>query len=326
MKREEYFKELRFFLGDLPLEDQEQIEDFYQELIYDGLEQGYTEEEILRRFDTPEEAAEKIRAEYGGLVVYTAKGRSKEEKQEYGPVDMIHSIRVQTENIRIRIRTVESGPVRIYFNPREGRDVVTCSEEDGVFSFEHKMKMTFPLSWLNIFLDFNILILEIPSSFAGNLWIGTTNASIVGRGMRNLSMAEFTSTNGWIKAENCRIDRLKIHSNNAWIELANISGGKAEAVTGNGFITVKECRFPEQIFLETQNGTLTGRNLISDNLVFQTGNGLISGTVIGNESDYNIDCRTVNGFCNLDSVHMAERQKSLKARTYNGRIQIEFVL
>ena len=319
MKKEEYLKKLRFFLSDLPMEDLEQIEDFYQELIYDGLEQGYAEEEILRRFDTPEEVAKKIRAEYGGLVVYTAKGQSKEEKKGYGPVDMIHSIRVQTENIRIRIRTVESGPVRIYFKPKEGQDIVTCSEENGVFSFEHKMKGAFHLSWLNLFLDFNVLILEMPASFAGNIWIKTTNASIKGSKMMNLSMAELISTNG-------RIDKLNIRSNNARIELANMSGSRVEAVVGNGFITAKECKFPEQILLETQNGTLNGKNLISDNFVLQTCNGLINGTVIGNAEDYNIDCSTINGFCNLDSSYMAGRQKNLKAKTHNGRIQIEFVM
>ena len=78
--------------------------------------------------------------------------------------------------------------------------------------------------------------------------------------------------------------------------------------------------------LETQNGTLSGKNLISDNLVFQTGNGLISGTVIGNIEDYNIDCSTINGFCNLESSYASGRQKNLKAKTHNGRIQIDFVL
>lgn len=326
MKKEEYLGKLRFFLRDLPMEDLEQIEDFYQELIYDGLEQGYAEEEILRRFDTPEEVAKKIRAEYGGLVVYTAKGQSKEEKKGYGPVDMIHSIRVQTENVRIRIRTVESGPVRIYFKPKEGQDIITCSEENGVFSFEHKMKGAIHLSWLNLFLDFNVLILEMPSSFAGNLWIKTTNASIKGSGMMNLSLAELISTNGRIKIENSRIDKLSIRSNNARIELANMSGSRAEAVAGNGFITAKECKFPEQILLEAQNGTLTGKNLISDNFVLQTCNGLINGTLIGNIEDYNIDCSTINGFCNLESSYTSGRQKNLKAKTHNGRIQIEFVM
>ena len=144
--------------------------------------------------------------------------------------------------------------------------------------------------------------------------------------MMNLSLAELISTNGRIKIENSRIDKLSIRSNNARIELANMSGSRMEAIAGNGFITAKECKFPEQILLETQNGTLNGKNLISDNFVLQTCNGLISGTLIGNIEDYNIDCSTINGFCNLDSSYVAGRQKNLKAKTHNGRIQIEFVM
>lgn len=330
MKREEYFRKLRFLLNDLPMEDLEQIEDFYLELFYDGLEQGYSEEEVLNRFDSPDEVAKKIRAEYGGLVVYTAKGKSQEEKQErqekqgYGPVDMIHTVKVQTENVRIRIRTVEDGPVRVYFKPREGQDIVTCEEKDGVFSFEHKMKGTFHLNWLNLFMEYNAVTLELPSSFAGNLWIQTKNGAIKGSGMMNLAQAEITSTNGKIKLENSKVDQLRIKSSNARIELANMSGSSAAAVAGNGIISAKECRFPEQITLETQNGTVSGKNLISDCITLQTCNGLVSGSIIGNENDYNIECSTINGFCNLNSVQSPTRTKSLNAKTHNGRIQIEF--
>ena len=117
MKKEEYLKKLRFQLIDLPAEDLEQIEDFYEELIYDGMEQGYSEEEILARLETPEEVAKKIRAEYGGLMVYTAKSASKESSQEYESSTLIHTVKVETENLRIRVRTVEEGPVRVFFKP-----------------------------------------------------------------------------------------------------------------------------------------------------------------------------------------------------------------
>ena len=71
MKKEEYLRNLKFQLIDFPGEDLSQIEDFYEELILDGIEQGYTEEEIISKMEAPEEVASKIRAEYGGIVVYT---------------------------------------------------------------------------------------------------------------------------------------------------------------------------------------------------------------------------------------------------------------
>lgn len=332
MKKEEYLKKLKFQLIDLPGEDLAQIEDFYQELIYDGIEQGYTEEEILERFETPEEVAKKIRAEYGGLVVYTAKAGSrekrsdKEKKKEYESSELIHTVKVETENLRIRVKTVEDGPVRVYFKPREGQDQVTFEEKDGVFSFRHQMKGILHLNWLNLFLDFNILVLELPMNFAGNLWLKTTNGSIRVAGLGSLAQGEILSNNGKIRVENSQAEKLLIKSNNARIELSNVMGESLDASAGNGLISVRECRFPSKLSLQTQNGAVNGRNLISDHISLQTCNGIVSGTIIGNEADYNISSTTRNGFNNLDNVNEPTRHKTLLAKTHNGRIQIEFTM
>ena len=326
MKKEEYLRKLKFQLIDFPGDDLAQIEDFYEELILDGIEQGYTEEEIISKMETPEEVASKIRAEYGGIVVYTAKSGSR-EKHGYESSEMIHTVRVQTDNLRIRLKTVEEGPVRVFFKPREGIDHVTFTEENGVFDFHHEMKgkSSLHLNFLSFFKDFNILVLELPISFAGNLFLKTTNGTIRASGLGSLTAADISSSNGMIRVENSSIERLSIQSNNAKIELSNVRGQKLEAAAGNGLITAKECRFDDAFSLQTQNGAVTGKNIISDHIVLQTSNGFVTATVIGNQNDYNINSTTNNGFNNLDNVFDAARQKSLQAKTHNGRIQIEFL-
>ncbi len=326
MKKEEYLRKLKFQLIDFPGDDLAQIEDFYEELILDGIEQGYTEEEIISKMETPEEVASKIRAEYGGIVVYTAKAGSR-EKHGYESSEMIHTVRVQTDNLRIRLKTVEEGPVRVFFKPREGVDHVTFTEENGVFDFHHEMKgkSSLHLNFLSFFKDFNILVLELPISFAGNLFLKTTNGTIRASGLGGLTAADISSSNGMIRVENSSIERLSIQSNNAKIELSNVRGQKLEAAAGNGLITAKECRFDDAFSLQTQNGAVTGKNIISDHIVLQTSNGFVTATVIGNQNDYNISSTTNNGFNNLDNVFDAARQKSLQAKTHNGRIQIEFL-
>lgn len=329
MKKEEYLKKLKYLLIDMPGEDLAQIEDFYEELIYDGMEQGHTEEEILDRLETPEEVAKKIRAEYGGLVVYTAKAKSKEkkQKQEYESSEMIHTVKVETENLRIRVRTVEDGPVRVYYKPQDDLDRVEFEEKDGVFSFIHKRRMTLNLkNWLSLFMDFSILILELPMNFAGNLWLKTTNGTIRIAGLAGLAKGEIFSNNGKIRMENSFADELQIRSNNGTIELNNVRGETLDASAGNGLITVKESRFPKRISLLTQNGAVTGRNLISDDIVMQTSNGLVTGTIIGNQNDYNISSTTRNGFNNLDNINEPGRTKKLTVKTHNGRIQVDFAM
>lgn len=329
MRKEEYLRKLKYHLSDLPGEDLSQIEDFYEELIFDGLEQGFTEDEILSRFDPPEEVARKIRAEYGGLVVYTAKGKSKETKhQGYESSEMIHTVRVESENLRIRVKTVEDGPVRVYFKQKEGQDKVTFEEKDGVFFFRHEMKSRTPvyLNWLNLLWDFSILILELPVNFSGKLYLETTNGSVSVKGLGSLSSGEINSNNGKIKVENSQAEVLTIKSNNARIELINVRGEQLNASAGNGLISVKECRFQQKLHLQTQNGAVTGRNLISDDISLQTCNGLVSGTVIGNKNDYNVSSSTKNGFNNLENISEPDRTKKLVAKTQNGRIQIDFTL
>lgn len=329
MKKEEYLRKLKYLLIDMPIEDLAQIEDFYEELILDGMDQGHTEEEILDRLERPEEVAKKIRAEYGGLVVYTAKAKSKDErtKKGYESSEMIHTVKVETENLRIRVKTVEDGPVRVYYKPQEDQDTVEFEEKDGVFSFIHKRKSLLNLkSWLSLFMDFSILILELPMNFAGILWLKTTNGTIRISGLTELAKGEIFSNNGKIRVENSFADELLIRSNNGRIELDNVRGETLDASAGNGLISVKECRFQQKISLMTQNGAVTGRNLISDDIVMQTSNGLVTGTIIGNPNDYNISSSTRNGFNNLDNVNEPGRTKNLTVKTHNGRIQVEFAM
>lgn len=283
MKHEEFLRKLRALVSDIEREEVDQVEEYYKELIYDGMEQGYSEEEILKGFGTPEEAAKRVREEYGGLVVYG----SAAKEQGYQATDMVHTINVEAANIRIRVRTVESGSVRVLFKPREGCDEVTFKEENGIFSFVHKVKGFLHLNWLNLFMDFNVIILEVPKSFSGLLKLKTSNATVAVSNLAHLTKGEFISSNGRIKVENVRA---------------------------------------EELLMKTQNGQVIGTNIISANIKMESCNGSIVGTIIGNKNDYRIESRTVNGSNNLADCQIGSgRTKFLSAKTINGRIHVEFV-
>lgn len=327
MRKEDYLKRLKYLLMDMPMEDLKQIEEFYEELILDGLDQGYTEEEILGKLEMPEVVADKIRAEYGGMVVYTAKSKSREKKRDYESTELIHTVRIETENLKIRVKTTEDGPVRVYFKKKDDLDEVLFEEKDGVFSFIHKRKENVLLkNLLSLFVDFNLLVLELPMNFAGNLYLQTTNGAIRISGLGSLVKGEISSNNGRIKMENGRAENLQIKTNNGKIDLINLMGETIDVSTGNGLINVKECRYTEQLSLQTQNGAVTAKNIISDHISMKTSNGLVTALIIGNQNDYNINSTTRNGFNNLENIYEPERSKSLVARTHNGRIQVDFTL
>ena len=322
MKREEFLARLKRELGDIAREDTQQIEDFYEELILDGMEQGFSEEEILEKFGSPEEVARQVRREYGGLIPYTSKMSSD---TGYESSEMVHTVLIDASNLRINVRTVENGPIRVLFHPKEGSDKVTFTEENGVFSFVHRTKGLFHLNWLNLFLDYNILILEIPRSFGGTLKLKTSNAPIRAANLTNLAAAELVSGNGKIKAENIKADSFTIRTSNSKLELVGLKGRTLEAVTNNGSVSARECSFPERTVLQTKNGSVSCRNLISDQIQMQTCNGSVTGTIIGNVNDYAIQSSTMNGSNNLRNVPAEGKQKSLSAKTVNGQIHLEFL-
>ncbi len=64
MNRETFLNELMAGLTQLGPVEQRQVADYYNELIFDGVENGKPEEEIIAGFGAPEEIAAQIRAEY----------------------------------------------------------------------------------------------------------------------------------------------------------------------------------------------------------------------------------------------------------------------
>lgn len=324
MNANEFLTVLGHELGDLASDDRQQILEYYQELILDSKEQGYSEKEIIEGFGEPEDVAKRVRAEYGGMVVYAGSARDEEAK-DYRASDLVHTIQVEATNVTIRVRTVEAGPIRVLFKPRENRDRVVFSEENGIFRFRHEMRSLFHLNWLNLLWDFNILILEVPKNFAGTMILKTSNAGIRAANLQNLTRGEFVAMNGKIALKSVHADEMFLKTANAFLDMENLKGRRLEAITNNGNVSAKECDFQEGILLQTKNGFVTGRNLISDNISMQTCNGSITGTIIGNINDYTIDSQTVNGSNNLDCAANLSGPKKLTARTTNGRIKVEFI-
>lgn len=311
-------------LGDLASDDRQQILEYYQELILDSKEQGYSEQEIIDGFGDPADVAKRVRAEYGGMVVYAGSARDEEAK-DYRASDMVHTIQVEATNVTVRVRTVEAGPIRVLFKPRENRDRVVFSEENGIFHFRHEMRSLFHLNWLNLFWDFNILILEVPKNFAGSLILKTSNAAIRVSNLQKLARGEFVTMNGKISMKSVHAEELFLKTANAFLEMENLRGKRLEAITNNGNVSARECDFSEGILLQTKNGFVTGKNIISDNISMQSCNGSITGTIIGNINDYTVESHTVNGSNNLDCAANLTGPKKLAAKTTNGRIKVEFI-
>ena len=141
MNRETFLNELMAGLTQLGPVEQRQVADYYNELIFDGVENGKPEEEIIAGFGAPEEIAAQIRAEYKSQqAVEGAPGQGAVPPRpaclEYPAQEPVHTVVVDARNVRVNVRAVPGGGVRVLFQPREN-DRVTVAEKDGAFLFTH---------------------------------------------------------------------------------------------------------------------------------------------------------------------------------------------
>lgn len=329
MKQAEFFKELMEQLSEIPDADKEQLKEYYQELICDGLELGRDEENIIAGFGTVESIVKRIKEEYReiGRPRYTQTNTGQENIQDagYASSTPIHTINVEAENVRIEVIPVTSGPIRVLFNPREDCDYVSFTEHDGEFNFRHTMRNFLSWNWRNLFRGPWILTLEVPVDFAGNLRVKSSNASISVNGLKHLTNSQFITSNARIRVDDIHCNSVLIQSTNASLDLNNLSGDQLEAVTNNGRVTAFGCTFTFGLLLSTRNGAIEGKNLTGDNIVMKTSNGAVRGTIIGDIRDYAIQSHTVNGSNNLPNSKYPDQKKHLVAKTSNGRIDVAFI-
>lgn len=329
MKQEEFYNKLMEQLSEIPDMDKDQLKEYYQELICDGLEQGRDEENIIAGFGTIESIAKRIKEEYQEIGRPKQTQANTEQEYVHNPgyasTTPIHTINVEAENVRIEVVPVTSGTIRVLFNPRENCDYVTFSEQNGEFNFRHTMRNFLSWNWRSLFHGPWILTLEVPVDFAGNLRVKSSNAAISVNGLKHLANSQFITSNARIRVDNFHCNSALIQSTNASLDLNNLSGDQLEAVTNNGRVTAYGCTFTFGLLLSTRNGAVEGNNLIGDNIVMKTSNGAVRGSIIGDIRDYSIQSHTVNGSNNLQNCNYPDQKKHLVAKTSNGRIDVAFI-
>ena len=114
MNRETFLNELMAGLTQLGPVEQRQVADYYNELIFDGVENGKPEEEIIAGFGAPEEIAAQIRAEYKSQqAVEGAPGQGAVPPRpaclEYPAQEPVHTVVVDARNVRVNVRAVPGG-------------------------------------------------------------------------------------------------------------------------------------------------------------------------------------------------------------------------
>lgn len=185
--------------------------------------------------------------------------------------------------------------------------------------------------------------LRVPETALLDLDAHTSNASIKVDGPRALCAVTLKTSNGRIALEHVKCKMLDAVNSNARLILENVeakqgltgktsngrieldmvaSGGDMILTTSNGRIEADVCSARGELRLTTSNGAIKADRLDGQRVTLKTSNSGITGTLPGQQSDWQIESGTSNGHSNLPSHQPG--QKPLRVHTSNGSINVRF--
>lgn len=329
MNQEAFLRELAAGLTKLSEQERAQVLDYYRELICDGVENGKSEEAVIQDFDSPQDIAAQISAEYHApasaqqSVSGTVPPQPIGDMQTYTSRNPVGAVMISAQNLSVQVQPVPDGPVRVLFSPCDN-DRITVTEENGVFTFAHVMQHLL-FHWQELLRGPRSILLQLPVSFHGDISVTTCNSKITAESLRGIGSANFTNNNAHISVTNTECRTLQLKSSNGSLKLFGVTGEACTAVTNNSRISVENSRFPAQLQLHTSNSSIQVEQSSSDNISMKTANGSISAMLAGDAREYAIHSHTSNGQNNLPTDWSYPGQtKHLSAVTSNARINVKF--
>lgn len=327
MKQDEFLHKLADALAALSDSERSEVLDYYREMICDGVENGQDEASLIANFGPAEEIAAQLLAESRGAVPARQSAPVQDAPRIYAAKGAVRTVVVDAQNIRVEVRPVTDGGVRVHFTPTE-QDQVSCAEENGVFTFRHIMplRFSFTFGWRTILAGPRVILVDVPADFDGELQIATRNAGLSAERLAHLNRARFSTSNARVALRDLTCGALEAVSSNGSLDLRNLRGNSCDARTSNSSITAEDCVFASDLHLQTSNASIRLDSAGADRMEFISSNGSIRGTVLGDMRQYAVYSHTSNGSCSLPSeMAYPDQTKSLRVFTSNARIDVKFL-
>jgi len=159
----------------------------------------------------------------------------------------------------------------------------------------------------------------------GILELSTSNASIFTEQVMVSDSAVLHSSNGKISVEHSDFSGKVVGiTSNAGFNFKEVSAESYDLKTSNGKISLQDVMAKENILLKTSNSSIEVMAVeVGESLVCTTSNGRISGSVVGEMSDFSIFSKTSNGNNNLPG-ETKDGEKIAEFKTSNANIEIIF--
>ena len=137
MKREEFLNTLFENIPDYTKEEREEIRQYYEELICDGVEAGLDEEEVISRLESPENIAFSLKKEYKEerKAEVSVVCDSSDDYTSSQPV--AHAV-ISARDRGIALEPSEDGRVHVHCEKDEIDEIVCYEKEGHVLLFTQK--------------------------------------------------------------------------------------------------------------------------------------------------------------------------------------------
>ena len=329
MKRGEFLKRLLDGLSFMTEGERRSVQEYYEEMLDDALEEGGREEEALAGFGAPEEIAQRMAAEY----VPPAQAAEKAGGNTAARQD-VKLISIFTEAATVQLSEAGVEKPQVTWENMDEWDTIDVTEENGVLRVQHSRKA--PLRIRALFTVINRRIqLDVPYAYAGSAQIEVKNGAIRLEGMKHLAQVGCNAHNGAVRAAGCAACALAIEARNGAVKLTACeaqalavqayngavcleacTGGSVKVQGRNGAVRLTDCDFAQLLELGNQNGAMQVQGAgPADCIRLSNKNGSVTAGVNGKEDDYSIDIHTVNGRCTPPACVRP---------TVNGKVDIRF--
>ena len=284
MNKQEFLDAFLKALEPLSPAERQQITEYYDEYICDGMEQGLTEEECVARFGDPVKAAAQFREASAGEIPGEP-SRPEASIPESGTPEAgiagdihnaadIHRVVITAEDLSIHIQPGPRLDIRYQADPIW--DEVDCWAENGVLTFRHRMKKPGIRGFFSIF---HVRITETVEVFVPSEWMGaveadTRNGSIKLENLSQLAEAVLTTHNSAIIISSASAPELRCSTTNSAIRLQDVCTLRLEAKTSNGGIEARQLS-GETLWLKTSNAGIRLQQVQGETLDAATSNGKI---------------------------------------------------
>ena len=262
-----------------------------------------------------------LRGNYGTI---DSPGNYEEKNAEF-ETNGIKAITVDTSNRRIEVVESTDDLIHITYYENEYETFNIENSQSGTLSVI--MKVTRDWFTWDFSFDFTdaATTIAIPASFTGEINLETSNGSISVSKMNLMDKLQVDTSNGAIEIDEVSAQEVDVTSSNASITLTEVATTELKVKTSNGRITVTDTTIDGEAYLKTSNASIEVDEIVlNGDSEFDSSNGRISGTIIGDDDDFNIESHTSNGDNSLPG-DTSGANKDLKVTTSNSDIDIEFV-